>query len=210
MRRISLVYIPTLLLSLTIQILGSFMPCRPSISTGNQALAAAPITPSGLNAQVSQPVTLPSGHTQYNLTGGTRLGGSRNLFHSSGDFNVPNTNIENLLNAGSVDLHGNALGSSLPTSNILARVTWGAPSRIFGTIQTNGAGGFGHANLLLMNPAGAILPSRIGLSEIQACYLPVGETCDSSFSRLTRDKDPHSNVAIRGTPTDEPVANFGG
>jgi len=35
-------------------------------------------------------------------------------------------------------------------------VTGGNPSNIFGTIQTNGPGGFGNANLFLMNPAGVI------------------------------------------------------
>src|SRR5215831_2723935 len=43
-----------------------------------------------------------------------------------------------------------------------------------------------------------------------AFYLPLGETFHSSFSTLTPDKDPHSNAAIYGRPTDEPVANFGG
>ena len=106
----------------------------------NYALAAAPITPSGLNTQVSTPVTLPSGQTQYNITGGTRPGGGTNLYHSFGDFNVPNNNIANFLN-----------NSGLATSNILGRVTGGNLSSILGTIQTTG---FGNANLFLMNPAG--------------------------------------------------------
>jgi filamentous hemagglutinin family protein len=63
-----------------------------------------------------------------------------NLFHSFGNFNVPNNNAANFLN-----------NSGLPTSNILGRVTGGNASNIFGTIQTTG---FGNANLFLMNPAG--------------------------------------------------------
>jgi filamentous hemagglutinin family protein len=107
-----------------------------------QAFAAAPITQSGLNTQVSPPVALPGGKTQYNITGGTRPGGTNgtNLFHSFGDFNVPTNNIANFLN-----------DSGLPTSNILGRVTGGNASSIFGMIQTTG---FGGANLFLMNPAG--------------------------------------------------------
>jgi filamentous hemagglutinin family protein len=89
---------------------------------------------------VSAPIQLPSGQTQFDITGGTRPEGGTNLFHSFGDFNVPNDNIANFLN-----------DSGLPTSNILARVTGGDVSNIFGTIQTTG---FGHANLFLMNPAG--------------------------------------------------------
>ena len=102
--------------------------------------AASPITGSGLNTQVGPAVILPSGQTQYNITGGTRPGGGTNLFHSFGDFNVPNNNIANFLN-----------NSGLATSNILGRVTGGNLSNIFGTIQTTG---FENANLFLMNPAG--------------------------------------------------------
>jgi len=38
------------------------------------AQAVSPITPSGLNTQVSPPSTLPSGKVQYDITGGTRPG----------------------------------------------------------------------------------------------------------------------------------------
>jgi filamentous hemagglutinin family protein len=120
----------------------------------SQALAASPITPSGLNTQVDLSATPPAGTVQYDITGGTRPGGGVNLFHSFGDFSVPTNNIANFLNSGSVDLAGNPLAAGLPTSNILGRVTAGNPSIIFGMIQTNGAGGFGNANLFLMNPAG--------------------------------------------------------
>src|SRR5215831_6748583 len=89
--------------------------------------AASPITPSGLNTQVSAPANLPSGKVQYDITGGTRPGGGGNLYHSFGDFNVPNNNIANFLN-----------DSGLATSNILGRVTGGNFSSIFGTIQTTG------------------------------------------------------------------------
>src|SRR5215472_11053978 len=102
--------------------------------------AAAPITPSGLNTQVNLSQTPPAGKTQFDITGGTRPGGGVNLFHSFGDFNVPNNNIANFLN-----------NSGLATSNILGRVTGGNISNIFGTIQTTG---FGNANLFMMNPAG--------------------------------------------------------
>src|SRR5262252_6356821 len=102
--------------------------------------AAAPITPSGLNTQVNLSATPPAGKTQFDITGGTRPGGGPNLFHSFGQFNVPNNNIANFLN-----------DSGLATSNILGRVTGGNISNIFGTIQTTG---FGNANLFMMNPAG--------------------------------------------------------
>ena len=102
--------------------------------------AASPITPSGLNTQVTLSATPPPGKIQYDITGGTRPGGGPNLFHSFGNFNVPNNNIANFLN-----------DSGLATSNILGRINGGNISNIFGTIQTTG---FGNANLFLMNPAG--------------------------------------------------------
>ena len=103
----------------------------------------SPITSSGFNTAISDPINLPNNSTQYNITGGTRPGDGTNLFHSFGDFSVPSNNIANFLN-----------DSGLDTSNILGRVTLGDPSVIYGTIQTNGTGGFGNANLFLMNPAG--------------------------------------------------------
>ena len=127
--------------------------------------AASPITGSGLNTQVSPPVPLPSGQTQYNITGGTRPGGASgtNLFHSFGDFNVPTNNIANFLN-----------DSGLATSNILGRVTGGNISNIFGTIQTTG---FGNANLFLMNPAGFLFGPNATVN--------VGGMVSFTFSRLS-------------------------
>src|SRR5215470_2170017 len=63
--------------------------------------AASPITSSGLNTQISVPLSLATGQTQYDITGGTRPGVGVNLFHSFRDFSVPNNNIANFLNAGS-------------------------------------------------------------------------------------------------------------
>jgi filamentous hemagglutinin family protein len=120
-------------------LVGSFVLLSFNVSR-SQALAAPPITPSGLNTHVDLSVAPPAGTVQYDITGGTRPGGGTNLFHSFGDFNVPTNNIANFLN-----------DSGLATSNILGRVTGGNPSTIFGTIQTTG---FGNANLFLMNPTG--------------------------------------------------------
>src|SRR5262244_112168 len=116
--------------------------------------AASPITPSGLNTQVTLSATPAAGKTQFDITGGTRPGGGTNLFHSFGNFNVPTNNIANFLNSGSVDLNGTLLLPNLPTANILGRINGGNPSSIFGMIQTNGPGGFPNANLFLMNPNG--------------------------------------------------------
>src|SRR5215467_15142282 len=140
MRRAFSFNMSTLLLSLVLQTLGSLLLRISYLLIADQAFAAAPITPSGLNTQVTLSATPPPGKIQYDITGGTRPGGGPNLFHSFGNFNVPNNNIANFLN-----------NSGLATSNILGRVTGGNISNIFGTIQTTG---FGNANLFLMNPAG--------------------------------------------------------
>src|SRR5712692_2883740 len=115
--------VPTPLLSLVIQVLGSFLLWLSYMPIDGQALAAAPITPSGLNTQVTLSATPPAGTVQYDITGGTRPGGGVNLFHSFGNFNVPTNNIANFLN-----------DSGLATSNILGRVTGGDISNIYGTI----------------------------------------------------------------------------
>jgi filamentous hemagglutinin family protein len=106
---------------------------------------AQTITSSGLNTVVS-----PSGQTQLDITGGTRPGGGTNLFHSFGNFDVPNNNIANFLN-----------NSGLPTSNILGRINGGNVSNICGTIQTTD---FGNANLFLMNPAGFLFGPNASLN----------------------------------------------
>ena len=175
-----------------------------------QTMAAAPITPSGLNTQVSPPIVSGSGATQttqYNITGGTRPGGGTNLFHSFGDFNVPTNNIANFLNSGSVDIAGNPLAAGLPTSNILGRITAGNPSVIFGMIQTNGTAGFPNANLFLMNPAGFLFGPNATVNVggmvafTSADYLRLqGAGGDGIF---------HANPAANSVLTSAPVAAYG-
>src|SRR5688572_8491146 len=98
--------------------------------------ATPPITQSGLNTKVSDPIITGSGLTQitqYNIRGRTRPGGAceTNLCYSIGDINVPTNNIANLLN-----------DAGLATSNIIGRVTGGNPSVVCGLIQAIGPGGF--------------------------------------------------------------------
>ena len=104
----------------------------------------SPITESGLNTQVSEAIG-----NQFNITGGTRPNDGANLFHSFGEFSVPLNNIANFQN-----------DSSLPTANILSRVTGNEVSDIRGTIRTQG---FGDANLYLMNPNGVVFGPNASL-----------------------------------------------
>jgi filamentous hemagglutinin family protein len=150
------------------------------------------ITSSGLNTSVSAPTALPGGQTQFDITGGTRPGGGVNLFHSFGNFNVPNNNIANFLN-----------NCGLPTSNILGRVNGGNVSNIFGTIQTTG---FGNANLFLMNPAGFLFGPNATLN--------VGGMVSFTSADYLRLADGVRFNAIPNTAADAllsaaPVAAFG-
>src|SRR5215470_2152223 len=110
------------------------------LSVGYAAQVTTNITSSGLGT-----TTTPCVGGTCNITGGTQRGS--NLFHSFGFFNVAQGDIANFVNT-----------TGLPTtssSNILARVTEPQVSYIFGTIRTRN-GGFGAANLFLMNPNGWI------------------------------------------------------
>src|SRR5215472_10058707 len=170
--------------------------------------AASPITSSGLNTQVTLSATPPAGKTQFDITGGTRPGGGPNLFHSFGQFNVPNNNIANFLNSGSINpANPNViLPSGLPTSNILGRINGGNPSSIFGMIQTNGPGGFPTANLFLMNPNGFLFGPNATInvggmvSFTSADYLQLAD--GAKFHAI-------SNAAADALLTAAPVAAFG-
>jgi filamentous hemagglutinin family protein len=154
------------------------------------AQVSPPISSSGLNTQISAPIFV-GGKTQYNITGGTRPGGGTNLFHSFGDFNVPNNSAANFLN-----------DSGLATSNILGRVTGGNTSNVFGTIQTTG---FGNANLFLMNPAGFLFGPNATVN--------VGGMVTFTSADYLRLTDNDRFNAVPGTAdvilTAEPVAAFG-
>lgn len=161
---------------------------------GGVALAQAtpPITPSGLHTQVNLSATPPPGKVQYDITGGTRPGGGGNLFHSFGEFGVPTNSIANFLNE-----------TALPTNNILARVTGGNISNIFGTIQTQG---FGNANLFLMNPAGFLFGPNATVNVggmvafTSADYLKL--TDNARFNAIP-------NAAVDALLTASPVVSFG-
>jgi filamentous hemagglutinin family protein len=152
----------------------------------------APITSSGLNTQISAPIQV-DGQTQYNITGGTRPEGGANLFHSFGEFGVPNNNIANFRN----DFPG------LQTFNILGRVTGGSESHILGTIRTSE---FGSANLFLMNPAGFLFGPNATVN--------VGGMVNFTSADYLKLEDGKQFNAIPNTTADallsaSPVAAFG-
>jgi len=196
--------------SFRILILGAlflWLPYPPSLSQAQAPPPPEPITPSGLGTQVNLSATPPDGNVQYDITGGTRPGGGVNLYHSFGNFNVPANNIANFLNSGSVDSAGHPLADGLPTDNILARVTdQQNPSMILGMIQTNGPGGFGNANLFLMNPHGFLFGPNstvnVGgmLTFTTADYLRLADT--ARFNAIP-------DIAVDALLTASPIAAFG-
>ena len=151
----------------------------------------APITSSGLNTQISAPIQV-DGQTQYNITGGTRPEGGANLFHSFGEFGVPNNTIANFYN-----------NSGVETSNILGRVTGGNTSNIFGSINTTD---FGSANLFLMNPAGFLFGPN---ATVNVGGMVTFTTAD--YIRLVDEKRFNSvpNLTTDTLLTASPIAAFG-
>ncbi|MEO7862263.1 MAG: filamentous hemagglutinin N-terminal domain-containing protein, partial [Nitrospirales bacterium] len=194
MRRCLLFHQRMLTWNLSLLVLGLSLPCLLSLSLAQ----APPITPSGLDTHVSEPIAV-GGQTQYNITGGTRPGGGTNLFHSFGDFGVPANHIANFQNTP-------FNGVPPATSNILGRVTGGDMSNIFGAIQTTG---FGNANLFLMNPAGFLFGPNATVNVggmvafSSADYLRLAEI-DASNAGIF-----HADPAQAGILTNAPVAAFG-
>ncbi|UVT19959.1 MAG: filamentous hemagglutinin N-terminal domain-containing protein [Nitrospira sp.] len=110
-------------------------------STEIQAEVSTDITPSGLHTTVTPP---PHGGTVYSITHGIQVGS--NLFHSFGKFSV------GPLETG--QFQTTTLVPDNSVSNLLARVTGGYPSHLFGSIDS--ASYYPNANLFFMNPAGIV------------------------------------------------------
>ncbi|WP_245631171.1 two-partner secretion domain-containing protein [Candidatus Nitrospira nitrosa] len=149
-----------------------------------------PITSSGLNTHISSPVSV-DGKTQYDITGGTRVGA--NLFHSFGNLDVPQNTIANFHNE-----------SMHPTDNILGRVTGNSVSDILGTIKTTE---FGGANLFLMNPAGFLFGPNASLHVGGAVAFTSAE-----YLRLSNEAQTgyfYTDPANPSLLTPWPVAAFG-
>ncbi len=117
-------------------------------------------------------ITTPDG-SNFDIDGGDRAGG--NLFHSFGNFSVPNGGSANFLNPTDIE-------------NIISRVTGGKISTIEGLIRANGS-----ANLFLINPAGIVFGSGARL-DIGGSFL--GSTADS----LVFPEGEFSAVNAQGKP----------
>jgi filamentous hemagglutinin family protein len=147
------------------------------------------ITPTTGGGSLGTTVTAHS-HT-VQITGGTRPDNGTNLFHSFDQFNVGVGNTAQFLNTT----------PSLPTSNILSRVTGANPSSIFGTIDTMSYPG---ANLFLMNPAGIVFGPN--------ATLHVGGSVAFTTANYLRLSDTgifHAEPTATSVLTAAPVVAFG-
>ncbi|MDH4085191.1 MAG: filamentous hemagglutinin N-terminal domain-containing protein [Nitrospira sp.] len=139
--------------------------------------------------------TVTSAGNTVQITGGTRPNNGANLFHSFKQFSVGSLDTAHFLNA-----------QSLPTSNILARVTGGNPSNIFGAIDTMS---YPNANLYLMNPAGIVFGPDATLNVsgsvafTTANYLRLAETNGSSPGIF------HADTSAQSLLTSASIAAFG-
>ncbi|MDR4465873.1 MAG: filamentous hemagglutinin N-terminal domain-containing protein [Nitrospira sp.] len=167
----------------------------PSFKATN-ALAQVPttITPTTGSGDLGTTVAIHD-HT-IQITGGTRPNNGTNLFHSFEQFSVGRPDTAQFLNTT----------PSIPTSNILSRVTGGNPSSILGAIDTMSYPG---ANLFLMNPAGIVFGPNATLNVsgsvafTTADYLRLANT-DSSNAGIF-----HATPTITSLLTNAPVAAFG-
>lgn len=166
----------------------------PSFATSLVLAQGTSVVPTTGAGDLGTTVT-PHGQT-FQITGGTRPGNGTNLFHSFDQFNVGGGDTAQFLNTT----------PSLPTSNILSRVTGDNPSSIFGTIQTTG---FGDANLFLMNPSGIVFGPNATLKVggsvnfTTADYLRLKETTGSSAGLF------YANPSAASLLSNSPVAAFG-
>ena len=142
--------VPTLLLSIVIQILASFLLWLCHISIVDQVHAASSITQTTGPGNLGTIVT-PNDNV-YGITDGKAVGS--NLFHSFAQFSV-----------GTGDVAQFQTTTLLPNTaihNILGRVTGQNPSSIFGTIDS--ASYYPGANLFLMNPNGIVFGPSAALN----------------------------------------------
>ncbi|MCK4705523.1 MAG: filamentous hemagglutinin N-terminal domain-containing protein, partial [Gammaproteobacteria bacterium] len=115
------------------------------------SIGVSSICYAGVTADTSLPTdSVVTAGPNFDITGGTRPGSGTNLFHSFDTFTLTSSETANFNNVGNI-----------PTTNILSRVTGGAPSDIYGTIQTTG---FTGANLYLINPAGILFGATAQLN----------------------------------------------
>jgi filamentous hemagglutinin family protein len=148
----------------------------------SQAAVTSAITGDGtLGTTVAQSGTI------YDITGGTRPGNGRNLFHSFDRFSVGT---------------GDTARFSGPTgiANILSRITGGQPSEIDGRLQSTIEG----ANLYLLNPSGVLFGPNASLAVSGSFHVSTAD-----FLRLADGATFYANLGQESRLTVAAPAAFG-
>ena len=166
------------------------------VAIGSTAQAGTAITETTGAGNLGTHVLPPSGQV-YGITDGTPVG--NNLYHSFAQFNVATGDIAQFQTA--TLLPNSTLG------NILARVTGGNPSSIFGTVDSIRY--YPNANLFLMNPNGIIFGP--------GAQLNVGGMANfttADYLRLDAVGGPHAGIfhadmTQTSVLTNAPVTAFG-
>lgn len=177
----------------------TFLALAQSPLTGFAQTPPTNITSSDLNTTVVPPT---GGSTTTAIRGGTLSPNNANLFHSFGEFSIGQNAIAEFQN---VNADGTAplVSSPASVSNVIARVTGGNPSSIFGTIDTNS--GFPSANLFLINPRGIVFGPGASLEVGGAVHFSTAD-----YLRLgTGNEFFYTDLSGNSTLSSAPVTAFG-
>ena len=166
------------------------------LAIGSAAQAGTAITETTGAGNLGTQVLPPSGNV-YGITGGKPVG--NNLYHSFAQFSVGTGDV--------AQFQTSTLSPNSAMSNILARVTGGNPSSIFGTVDSISY--YPNANLFLMNPNGILF----GLgAQVNVGGMAHFTTAD--YLRLDEVGGPnagifHADVTQSSVLTNAPIAAFG-
>lgn len=177
----------------------TFLALAQSPLTGSAQTPPTNITSSDFNTTVVPPT---GASTTTAIRGGTLSPNNANLFHSFGEFSIGQNALAEFQNV-TADGTAPLVSNPASVSNVIARVTGGNPSSIFGAIDTNS--GFPSANLFLINPRGIVFGPGASLEVGGAVHFSTAD-----YLRLgTGNEFFYTDLAGNSTLSSAPVTAFG-